>query len=147
MRMREPEPTFQYMYNYTYGGFNLPYPVELYNAEAPIQSHIQWGREVARDDPIAIRILKRLGLESAGTMRLATFPEKYRGFIELDEYDGAEKPWVNYHRYITEKLASMDFSEVIDLRALRELQRDARCYRGERDRYSREYVDTQPGGW
>ena len=80
-----------------------------------------------------------LGEEAASckyaSVTIEYFDDKYKGYIALDEYDGAETVYVDFNRYFLDQFMSVCGSENINSQGIADLQKLVEEYRSNPDDY------------
>lgn len=103
---------FDVMYNGCYGGFSTSQRFfEEYNRRMQAIDPLfndkgfqpRYYFKSNRDDPVAVQLLKDLGWKAScgkyAALRVCRVPVRYKGFYEIDEYDGFESVDIKFNEY------------------------------------------------
>lgn len=104
--------SFEFLYNRSFDNFqlsNLFYdeynkqygPLELDNWEMRFDSNV-------------LNIIKKIGLKNAqgpySRLAITEYPIVFKKYINLYEYDGCEKPYIQWEKYLKEEFLDIDLN-------------------------------------
>lgn len=133
--------SFIFLYNTSYGGFDFTDEfIKIFNHRYN-ENYLNIF-DFQRDDPRIIELIKEVRSNiiiepSYSKISAKSFPIKYKGFIQINEYDGKECIYIDYNSYFIKKFLKIDPT---DSQKISELQNEINIYNKDKS-YNGENVD------
>jgi hypothetical protein len=108
--------SIEFLYNRSFDDFELSTQFyEEYNRQyGAIQTNIVYNWEL-RFDKKVINIVKQIGLQNAqgkySRLAIKEFPIEFKDYIDIHEYDGCEKPYIIWEKYLKDKFLDIDLDK------------------------------------
>jgi hypothetical protein len=108
--------SFEFLYNRSFDNFELSTRFyEEYNKQyGEIQTDIVYNWKL-RFDKKVINIVKQIGLQNAqgkySRLAIKEFPIEFKEYIDIHEYDGCEKPYIRWEKYLKDKFLDVDLDK------------------------------------
>ena len=129
--------SFIFLYNKCYGGFGLTKDfINNFNVIYGENYHDVW--DFHRDDSRLYELIKERGIENSVEeyckLGAISYPNKYKGFISIHEYDGKETIYIDYNKYYISRFLELNPQDKLGIsdlqQEIREYQKD-KSYNGE----------------